>query len=284
MEDMRIMDFLQQFDGQLSYITSEYVIRIGIALVALLIGYIAVKVIKAVTFKVMTKLKMDDTLQSFLKSASVLVYYIILFMIVLTIAGVPSTYFAGILVGLGTAVGFGLRDEFKTVSNGIIILTTKPFKVGDAIKLGEHVGSVIEIKLFHTEIRTFDNLNVIISNGNITSSGIVKLSDNDTRRQDIMIDVSYGDDITKVKSVLTRIIENSPLVLKEPVPLIALSSYEGSSIRFMLRIWSLRTELLNTKFSIYEEVKREFDKEGITIPFQQHDINIKTPTSFIGIK
>lgn len=270
------MSFLHDFVGQLNSIASLYVIRIGIALVVLLIGYVAVKLLTAFTFKVMVKLKVDATLQSFLRSASSLMYYIVMFMIVLTIAGVPSTYFAGMLVGLGTAIGFGLRDEFKTVSNGIIILIAKPFKVGDAIKVGDNAGNVIDIQLFHTTIRTFDNLNVIINNGTVLSNGIIKLNDNDTRRQDILIDVSYEDNIAKVKSVLTKIIENNSLILKDPSPLVAISSFEDSSVRFLIRVWSKRTELLNAKFLLYEDIKNSFDNENISIPFPQHDITIKT--------
>ncbi|HBM14864.1 MAG TPA: mechanosensitive ion channel protein MscS [Lentisphaeria bacterium] len=278
------MGFLKDFIAQFDVIASTYIIRAGLALIILAIGYFVVKILIASTFKLMKKLKMDDTLQSFLKSLSTLLYYIVLFMIVLTIAGVPSTYFAGMLVGLGTAIGFGLRDEFKTVSNGIIILMSKPYKVGDAIKTGDNCGVVMEIKLFHTIIRTFDNLNIVISNGTILSNGIIKLSDTDTRRQDILIDVSYEDNIEKVKSVLSGIINKNALILKEPAPIIAISSFEDSSVRFLLRLWSRRIDFIDAKFTILEDVKNAFDKENISMPFQQHDITIKSAAPLITTK
>ena len=270
------MGFLKEFIGQFDAIASTYIIRIGLAVIALGIGYFIVKVIIASTFKVMEKLKIDDTLQSFLKSLTSLLYYIILFMIVLTIAGVPSTYFAGMLVGLGTAIGFGLRDEFKTVSNGIIILMTKPFKVGDEIKIGDYSGKVLDIQLFQTVIKGYDNLNVVINNAVVLSNGIVKLTDNKVKRQELFIDVSYEDDMVKVKRVLTDIVRSNPFVLQTPEPLVAMASYEESSINFILRIWSKTGETEKAKFSIYEEIKMAFDREKITMPYPKQDITIKT--------
>lgn len=270
------MSFFKDFIGQFNSLASEYVIRIGIAIVALLIGYIAIKILRAFSFKVMEKLKVDPTLESFLKSASVLMYYIVMFMIVLTIAGVPSTYFAGMLVGLGTAIGFGLKDEFGTVSNGIIILMTKPFKVGDEIKVGDYSGKVVDIQLFQTVIRTYDNLNVIISNANIISGGIVKLSDNKIRRQEMIIGVSYEDDMLKVKSVLTKILESNSLILQTPEPLVAMSSYEESAINFIIRFWTKQPDYEKAKFSVNEAIKISFDRENISIPYPKQDITIKT--------
>ena len=270
------MNFLKEFVGQFDSITSEYVIRISIAIVVLLIGYIAVKVLKAFTFKVMEKLKIDETLQSFLRSVSVMMYYIVMFMIVLTIAGIPSTYFAGMLVGLGTAIGFGLKDEFQTVSNGIIILMTKPFKVGDDIKIGDYSGKVIDIQLFQTVIRTYDNLNVVLNNATIITGSIVKLTDNKIRRQEMIIGVSYEDDMVKIKKVLTMILHTNPLILQTPEVLVAMSSYEESAINFIIRFWTKCGDYEKAKFAVNEAIKVSFDKENISIPYPKHDITIKT--------
>ena len=272
------MNFLQQMDT-LSYL---YLARIAIAVFALLIGYLIVKTCKALTFKILERVKIDATLLAFLKSLISMSYYILMFILVLTIAGVPSTYFAGMLVGLGTAIGFGLKDEFKTVSNGIIILITKPFRIGDTIQIKGYTGTVIDIQLFQTVLRTADNLNIVLNNGLVTTNGIVNLSDNETRRQDIIISVSYDDDITKVKNALENIVKQSKFILHKPEPVITISEYSETSINFLVRVWVHRSDFENAKFSINEQIKTAFDKAQISIPQQKRDITIQRAVSALS--
>ena len=253
-----------------------YGARIVISILAFIIGYIVIKFLKVLTKKIIERSRFDSSIGSFLQSLLGLVYLFILLMLVLTIAGVPSSYFAGLIIGFGTALGFSLRDQIKTLSNGIIILIAKPFKIGDAITVGQYSGTVTEIRLFHILIKTFDNLDVIISNGSILSSGITILNANDTRRQDITIGVSYDDDIKKVKSLLQGIIDNCDLVLKEPQPLIALNEFADSSVNFLVRFWVERANFMNAKIEINEQIKLTFDKENISIPYPQRDVYIKS--------
>ncbi len=272
------MDFLTQMDT-LAY---SYLTRIAIAVFALLIGFLLVKTIKALTFRVLGRLKIDATLLAFLKSLLGMSYYICMFILVLTIAGVPSTYFAGVLVGLGTAIGFGLKDEFKAISNGIIILITRPFKLGDIIQVNGYKGTVIDIQLFQTVLKTPENLNVVFNNGLITANGIVNLSDNGTVRQDIIISVSYDDDIAKVKNALKNIVEKSKFVLQTPEPVITVSEYSETSTKFLIRVWSNHLDTENAKFSVHEQIKTAFDNAHISIPYPKHDITIKRASSVDG--
>ena len=255
----------------------NYSARIAIAILVLFIGYFLVKVLKAVTIKSIERLRIDSSVATFLKSLFGLLYYLVLLMLVLTIAGIPSSYFAGLIIGFGTALGFSLRDQIKTLSNGIIILVTRPFKVEDAITAGQYSGTVTEIRLFHTHLKTFDNLDIIISNGSILNSGITVLNANDTRRQDLIIGISYEDDIMKVKKLLQIIIEKCEYVLKEPTPLIELNEFADSSVNFLIRIWVERVNFQKAKFSINEQVKLVFDKEKISIPYPQRDIHMISP-------
>jgi small conductance mechanosensitive channel len=253
---------------------TNYSARIAIAALVLFIGYFLVKILKTVTIKAIEHSKIDSSVTTFLKSLFGLLYYLILLMLVLTIAGIPSSYFAGLIIGFGTALGFSLRDQVKTLSNGIIILVTKPFKVKDAITAGQYSGTVTEIKLFHTHLKTFDNLDIIISNGSILNSGLIILNANDTRRQDLIIGVSYDDDILKVKKLLQKIIDKCEYVLKEPIPLIELNEFSDSSVNFLIRIWVERVNFQKAKFSINEQVKLIFDKENVSIPYPQRDIHM----------
>ena len=261
--------------SQMESITGSYGARIVLALIILFIGLFAAKFIKKIKDKILLNLSIDETIRSFIISVTNALLYFVLIIIVLTAAGVPSSYFAGLIIGLGTTIGFALKDEFKTVSNGIIILMTKPFKVGDAIKISSDISGVVaEIKLFQTTLKTFDNLIIHVNNGTMLNAGITIFNGTEPRRQDIIISVSYEDDVKKVKSVLTEIVKNNELILKEPEPLIALTEMADSSINFLVRFWTERPNFFSAKFQVLEEVKVTFDKEGISIPYPQQDVHI----------
>jgi small conductance mechanosensitive channel len=259
---------------QLEKFAGAYGARFIIAVVIFIVGIFIVKILKKIKKTILSKLSLDETLKSFLNSTLNSLLYFILGIIVLTVAGVPSSYFAGLIIGLGTALGFALRDEFKTISNGIIILLTKPFRVGDAICVNNIYGTVRDIKLFQTTLRTFDNLEIHLSNGSMLSNGITILNSEEPRRQDITIGVSYDDDVTKVKKLLDKIIEDNEFVLKDPAPMIALNELADSSVNFLIRIWTERPNFLAAKFKILEDVKITLDKEGITIPYPQRDVHV----------
>ena len=259
---------------QLENFFGAYGARFIIAVVILIIGFFIVKILKKLIKGILSKVKIDGTLKSFLNSTLNSLLYFILVIIVLTVAGVPSSYFAGLIIGLGTALGFALRDEFKTISNGIIILLTKPFRVGDAICVNNIYGTVKDIQLFQTTLKTFDNLEIHLSNGSMLSNGITVLNSDEPRRQDITIGVSYDDDIAKVKKILNSLIEKNEFVLKDPAPMIALNELADSSVNFLIRIWTERPNFLAAKFKILEDVKITLDKEGITIPYPQRDLHL----------
>jgi len=266
---------------QLEKFVGAYGARFIMALLILVVGIFIVKILKKVKNTILFKLHIDETLKSFLNSTLNALLYFVLGIIVLTVAGVPSSYFAGLIIGFGTALGFALRDEFKTVSNGIIILLTKPFRVGDAICVNNTYGTVREIKLFQTTLRTFDNLEIHLSNGSMLSNGITILNSDEPRRQDITIGVSYDDDVTKVKKLLDNIIKNNEFVLKDPAPMIALNELADSSVNFLIRVWTERPNFLAAKFKILEDAKVIFDKEGISIPYPQQDVHVFEKRSYI---
>jgi small conductance mechanosensitive channel len=255
------MEILSPFHGFIL----KYGPRIVIAVIVLIIGYFFVKLLKTVTVKSIEHSKIDSSVASFLKPLFISLSYFILLMIVLTIAGIPSSYFAGLIIGIGTALGFSLRDQIKTLSSGIIILVTRSYKVKDTITVGQFSGTVTEIRLFQTHLKTADNLEIIMNNGTILSSPLTILNKNDTQRLDIIISVSYENDIQKVKELLQKITNESEYVLKDPKPLVALNELVKNSASFLVRIWTKRVNSQQTKFSINEQIKLVFDKEKVSM-------------------
>ncbi|MCP4176556.1 MAG: mechanosensitive ion channel [bacterium] len=260
--------------SHLQMLYNTYGFRILAAVVLLIVGFFIIKLIRKITAIVIKKTHAESTLGSFLNSLTGLIYYLIFFIIVFSVAGIPTSYFAGVIIGLVTAIGFSLKDEVKTISNGILILLTKPFRIGDIIKIGDFAGVVKNISLFQTTLTTFDNLDVIMTNAQMFSTGLIKINAHDTRRQDIIIGVSYEDDIRIVKSVLENIVNENELILKEPLPKIAVNEFADSSVNFLVRFWVKSPDFLTAKFVVNERIKIVFDEQGISIPFPQSDVHL----------
>ncbi|HJO95583.1 MAG TPA: mechanosensitive ion channel [Victivallales bacterium] len=262
------------FVSHLQMLYSTYGFRIVVAVILLIIGFFIVKLIRKITAVIIKNTHIEPTLGSFLNSLTGLIYYLLFFIIIFSVAGIPTSYFAGVIIGLVTAIGFSLKDEVKTISNGILILLTKPFKVGDIIKVGNFAGVVKNISLFQTKLTTFDNMEVIMTNAQMFSTGLVRLNANKTRRQDIIIGVSYDDDIKSVKTVLENIIKENKFILKEPASKIVINEFADSSVNFLIRFWVNGADFLNAKFTVNERIKIIFDEQNISIPFPQQDIHM----------
>ena len=157
---------------------------------------------------------------------------------------------------------------------GILIVVYRPYKVGDYIEAGSHAGTVKDIQIFSTVLTTPDNKIVVVPNGSIMNGSIVNYSGQKTRRIDIIASCSYEDDIDKVKLVLEDIINNESRILKDPKPQIAVSELADSSVNFIVRPWVNSSDVLSVKYSLLEQIKKRFDKEGFSIPYPQTDVHI----------
>ena len=149
----------------------------------------------------------------------------------------------------------------------------KPFKVGDFIEVGGETGTVKEINIFHTIVSTVDERLVVLPNGNLSNSVVINYSSLDTRKLDLRISVSYSSDIDKVKKALYKVWKENEYTLKEIEPLIALSEHAESALVFIFRAPVKTKDFWNAKFDVLEKIKKEFDKEKITIPFPQMDVH-----------
>ena len=150
----------------------------------------------------------------------------------------------------------------------------RPFKIGDFIDAGGTSGTVEDVGIFSSKLKTPDNKSVIIPNAQITDGTIVNYSAKDTRRVDLVFGCGYGDDIKKVKQLLNDIVSSDDRILKDPEPTIAVSELADSSVNFVVRPWVKSSDYWNVYFDLTEKVKLEFDAKGISIPFPQQDINI----------
>ena len=193
---------------------------------------------------------------------------------VLGTLGIPTTGFAAIIAAAGFAIGFALQGSLGNFAAGVMVMIFKPFKVGDYIEGAGHAGSVEDVGIFATIMKTPDNKRIIIPNGELTASSLVNYSANPTRRVDMVFGIGYTDDIDEARSVLQAIIDADPRVLKDPAPTIAVSELADSSVNFVCRPWVESDDYWDVLFDVTEKVKKEFDKKGISIPFPQQDVHM----------
>ncbi len=218
--------------------------------------------------------KVDSSLRSFAVSFLSVVLYAILFVTVLMILGVPATSFVAVLTTCAAAIGLALQGSLSNFAGGIMILLFKPFKVGDYIEAAGESGVVSEISVVYTELLTLDNKRITIPNGTLTNSVIENYSSEDLRRVDLTFNTSYDCDIETVKRVISKVIENNPMALKNPEPFVRLSAHNDSALTYTVRIWCKNADYWDVNFDTIENVKKAFDENGITIPYNQIDVHV----------
>lgn len=220
--------------------------------------------------------KIDKSLSSFILSFAKILLYVVLFMTVASILGVPLTSFITVLGSAGVAIGLALQGGLSNIAGGIIILFFKPFQVGDFVDTHADSGTVRSINLFYTVLVTADNKVISIPNGNLANQPTVNYSKEKMRRLDVDFAVSYKNDLEEVKKVLRDIIKKDKRVINEEgkEPFVGITNYLESSVTYTVRVWVLNGDFWNLKFSMLEEAKKKFTENNIQIPYPQLDVHL----------
>ena len=255
-------------------IGSSISISLLMALAILIIGRQLVKLILRLITVALEKSNVEDTVRIFVTNLLNTLLMILVFIAAINQLGIETTSIIAVLGAAGLAIGLALQGSLSNFAAGILIVIYRPYKVGDYIEAGNYAGTVKDIQIFSTVLKTPDNKIVVVPNGSIMNGSIVNYSDQDTRRIDLIIGCSYEDDIDKVRSVLADILKKEKRVLKDPKPQIAVTELADSSVNFIFRPWVKRVDYLPVYYSLLEEVKKRFDKEGISIPYPQSDVHI----------
>ncbi|HHG75289.1 MAG TPA: mechanosensitive ion channel [Persephonella sp.] len=253
----------------------DYGIRLIGAVVVLIVGrFIAVKLTN-LTRRFMESRKWDITLSKFLGDLVYVGLIILVVVAALGTLGVETSSFVAILGAVTLAVGFALKDQLSNFGAGALILMFRPFEVGHFIEAGGVSGVVEEIGIFNTKMKTGDNRLIYLPNSSIIGGSITNYSAKDTRRIDLVIGVSYEDDLQKVKQELWNILNGDKRILKEPQPTIAVSELADSSVNLIVRPWVRSSDYWPTYFDLLEKIKTRFDEVGISIPYPQMDVHLK---------
>lgn len=190
--------------------------------------------------------------------------------------GVQTTSFVAVVGAAGLAIALAFQSSLSNLAAGVLLVTFRPFKLGDFIEAGGTSGVVEKIEIFTTQLRSGDNKTIIVPNGAVLGSNVVNYSTKDTRRVDLVVGVSYEDDIDHVKRVLEEIMANDSRILPEPPPTIGVLELADSSVNFAVRPWVASGDYWPTLFDLNETIKKRFDSEKISIPYPQTDVHLRS--------
>ena len=252
----------------------SFLIDAAIALVIFFVGRMIAKIISNGIRKLMRTQEVDKILESFVGN---LTYWALLtFVIIAAISqvGIQTTSLIAVMGAAGLAVGLALQGSLANFAAGVLIVMFRPYRVGDFVEAAGIAGVVVQVQILTTVLKTGDNKQIVVPNGQVMSSIITNYSANDTRRVDMVVGVSYDDDIDKVRSTIKDIIDADDRILKDPECLIAVAELADSSVNFNVRPWVNTSDYWGVKFDFTEAVKKRFDKEGISFPFPQQDVHL----------
>ncbi len=257
----------------------EFGIQAIVAVLIFYIGRMIARIISRGMRNLMRKQEVDKILESFVSN---LVYWLLMtFVIIAAInqLGIQTTSLIAIMGAAGLAVGLALQGSLSNFAAGVLIVLFRPYRVGDFVEAAGISGSVEQVQILTTILKTPDNKKIIVPNSSIMGSIITNFSANETRRVDLTFGVSYSDDLDKVRSILEEITGADERILKEPECVIKVHQLADSSVNFVCRPWVKTSDYWAVYWDLTEKVKKRFDQEGVSIPFPQQDVYIHQVSS-----
>ena len=245
--------------------------------VTLAIGHFVIKYAMKLIDKGFGKSKLDASLVKYCSKMIKVILYAFVALAAFDAIGVSTSGVVAAMSASVVAVGVALRDSLSNVAGGVWLLFSPRFSTGDYIAAGGDEGTVISVELLHTTLQTFDGKQISIPNGVLVNSHIINYTIENKRRVDILFPVSYEADINKIKQIALDTISKHPLVLREEnkAPFARVISYGESSVNLTVRAWCKNEDYWTVFFDLTEEIREAFEKNGITIPYNQLDVHIK---------
>ena len=244
-------------------------LRVILVVVLFWLGKVVITRLKKIFNGILRRRNIEGVAVSLLDSVFTSILYIALFLFLAGVLGVKSVSFAAVLASMGLAVGMALSGQLQNLAGGVIIIVTKPFKLGDFISSQGTDGTVKAVRLFHTEVLTPDNKAAFIPNGLLSSNNIINYSHENIRRVEWTIGIEYNEDFDRARNLLRSIIESDSRILKTPDYTIALLSLGASSVNIVIRAWTANETYWDVFLDINERIYKEFNAAGIGFPFPQ---------------
>lgn len=244
-------------------------LRVILVVVLFWLGKVVITRLKKIFNGILRRRNIEGVAGSLLDSVFTAILYIALFLFLAGVLGVKSVSFAAVLASMGLAVGMALSGQLQNLAGGVIIIVTKPFKLGDFISSQGTDGTVKAVRLFHTEVLTPDNKVVFIPNSTLSSSLVTNFSHEELRRVEWTIGIEYDEDYQRVRQVILALLQQDQRILTTPEPVIVLHKLNDSSVDILVRAWVASGDLWPVFWDFNERVYADFNAKGIGFPFPQ---------------
>jgi hypothetical protein len=249
-------------------------IDIIIAVIIFVIGKFIIKFILKFVDRIFAKSSADEGVAKFIHSVLKVALYIILAITICGQIGIETTSFAAIVASGGLAIGLAFEGSLSNFAGGVMILIMKPFTVGDYIESNGVEGTVYKIDIFYTSLKTVDNKSVKLPNGTLSNSILTNYSMNDKRRVDVEVGIAYDDNIELARKELERVMNSYSNIMRDEANAVVVKNLADSAIIMEVRVWVPTEYYWDCKFYLNENIRVSFDKAGISIPFNQLDVNV----------
>jgi small conductance mechanosensitive channel len=265
---------MEELIAKIYELITVFGVKILAAVAVFIIGRWVAKLMRRIVDKVMGKRSVDPTIGKFVANLTYIALLTFFILAALGLLGIQTTSFIAVIGAAGLAIGLALQGSLANFAAGFLLIIFRPFKVGDYIEGGGTAGTVEAIQLFTTQLASPDNKTIIVPNSKMTGDNIVNYSTKGTRRVDMVFGIGYEDDIDKARNIITEILSQDERILKDPPTNIAVSELADSSVNFIARPWVNAADYWNVYFETTEKVKKQFDAQGISIPYPQRDVHV----------
>lgn len=249
-----------------------YGMKLLVALLILIVGTWVIRRLNKLIQNLMLSKGVDDSLRPFLGSIFNVTLWVLLIVLVVAQLGVEMTSFIAVLGSAGLAIGLALQGSLSNFAGGVLILTIKPFRVGDYIEAQGQGGTVHLINIFNTVLKTADNKTIYLPNGPLASTVVTNYSVEATRRVELLFTVSVHNDIGKVRQLIQDLINQDERVLQEPAPAIVVTNFAEHSITISTRIWCNRPDYWPLFWDMNERAKAAFEQHNIAMPVPKREV------------
>jgi len=264
-----------QVVNEITTFVTQWGLKVVGAIAVLVVGRILAGAIRRAVRRALERAGIDATLLPFLSG---LVYYValaVVFIAVLNLFGVETTSLVAVLGAAGLAIGLALQGTLSNFSSGVMLLVFRPFQVDDFVEVAGVAGSVVKVDVFNTVLKSPDNVRIVVPNSQIYGSTIKNYAGYETRRVDLVMGISYDDDIALAVETIQGILAADARVLKDPAPVVAVNELADSSVNLVVRPWCQRGDYWALKWDLTRQMKEGLEKAGCSIPYPQRDVHLK---------
>lgn len=269
---------LEELVAYIPVLIADWGLKVLGALALILVGRLAAGWFRRLTRKALTRADFDPTLIPFLANLAFIALMTFVLISAAGLVGIPISTFVAVIGAAGLAVALAFQGTLSNFSSGVMLLTFRPFKVGDYVDAGGVSGTVREIGVFATTLTTPDNVQIVVPNSSISNDTITNFSANPTRRIDLVMRVGYRDDLDVALRTIEAVLGEDSRVLADPAPLVAVSELGESSVSIVVYPWVKGSDYWATRFALIKELKERLEAAGCEIPYPQRDVHLVQET------